>query len=280
MELKIIVLIVITSTLNYEPILAEEVPRKIYCSDQSNMKCEIVNTILPKNNANFQLVSENPMNVVILNFEFASSVIPRFGKEICNAFPNLRRINAMHSMIEELDEDSLVNCVNLELIDFGHNKISHLSKNTFNRNVELHTISLHDNKLAVLDVDLFKDLSHMRRLVLSLNDVEEVPVALFRDLKNLAELTLHHNFLIDLDAEQLVKYCPKLSMIHLRDNYFGCERLRTIINVLTKANVRFWTYADKLRSRNYTLEFVDQMECLNWRGAIEYVSGSTTTQHS
>lgn len=251
---------IILSTLSYDTIFAQ-LPRKLHCLDQTSTECYIVNTFLSKNNSNFRPVSANPMNVVALKFE--SSVIPRISREICNAFPNLRTFNAEKSMVEEVDEDSFAECVNLDFIDFGQNKISRLGKNTFNRNTALQTLSLHDNNLATLDVDLFQSLPHLRRLVLSMNDLSEVPVVLFRDLANLGELTLHHNRLTDLGAEQLVKYCPKLSMIHVRDNDFRCERLGVILNVLTKANVNFWDYADKLRPRNYTVEFINRMECLN-----------------
>lgn len=236
-------------------------PRTLHCIDQTSTECYIVNSVLHKNDSFFKPVSVDPMNVMTLKFE--SSAIPHITSEICKAFPNLRSINAMKSMIEVVDEDAFHECTNLDFIDFGHNKIQKLEKDTFNKNTKLRTISLHNNNLESLDNDLFMNLPNLKRLVLSLNDLTEVPVIIFRDLVNLRELTLHHNRLTDLDAEQLVKYCPNLAMIHLRDNDFRCERLQKILNVFNEAKVSFWDYADKLRPRNYTVEFIDRMECLN-----------------
>ncbi|XP_063700755.1 toll-like receptor Tollo [Culicoides brevitarsis] len=234
--------------------------RNINCLDQKSTDCYIVNVYLAEKDSEYHLVSQNPQNVVSLTFE--SSTIPVFTKEICSAFQNLRIIYASKIGLQEIQEDAFAGCENLDHLNLSFNNITKLAKNTFNRNTKLRELNLKDNQLLELDEDIFKDLSHLTRLELSQNKFLSVPERIFRDLKSLEDLGLHSNHLLDLDSQELVKNCPNLKTIHLRDNIFMCDRLKVIIDDLTKANVSLWDFVYAPRQRNYTAEFINRTECL------------------
>lgn len=231
-----------------------------YTISFSGATCVISNMKLAKDET--FVLPKLPHNDAISYLIIKDSTIPTLSEDIIGSFINLERFEACSVGIEEVSEDTFVECKLLKHIDLSNNRITELEMNTFNRNPCLAILVLAGNQLDSLPKEIFLDLEDLYSLDLSSNNLTSLSKKLLKDLKNLKIVSVSHNQLIDLKVEEIIEQLPKLKQFGLRDNDFSAARLQQILKAFKDANVICVTSAGKLRKRSYVPQMIEGFECI------------------
>lgn len=267
-------------------------PTEVACErDEFDLEtyCVLNGLRLTKHQKTFTVREEDkPETITDLEISHTSS-IPILTSNLCEVFPNLTSLvieTFRQHKLEEIEEDTFVECKNLKKFHLRANSLRVLENNLLNRNLALIEISISDNRLETLPETLFHNLENLRWLFLNGNHLKQIPVEAFKDLKKVEWLDLHGNQLIDLNIEQLLPYMPKLERINLRDNDFECVRLGAIMDVIKAGSVDLDTEIppemQQTRHRNYHVTAVNEIECLteeDYQREVIQESRSRRNQH-
>lgn len=200
----------------------------------------------------------------VKEFEIRNSTVKRLTPDICQAFPNIEKFTASEVGIETLDEDTFKDCRNLKEIRILRNNIRSFEKNLFNRNTNLELLYFGINQLTEIPAELFRNLNKLLDLGFASMQFNKFPKDVFKDLQSLKVLWVYHDALLDLDAEDILRFMPRLEKIYLRDNDFKCSRLQTILNLFKQRNVDLdkTIWEGNERKRDYQVEYVEGVECI------------------
>lgn len=223
--------------------------------------CEITGKTLTIENSDFLPKSYAPTSVTTL--KISSSTIPRLTASICKPFPNLNKIVVREVSLEEVDEDTFVQCKQLTEIDLEKNYITEFKKNTFNRNPTLENLQLWLNRLQSIDDDLFANLTTLTTIDLSSNNISHFPAVIARDMEKLTTLSLCNNRILDVETKEMLEHLPKLRTLNLRDNDLECGRWREIRADILAKNLNISTVTDTIRIRPYGIRKIDGVECVD-----------------
>ncbi|XP_063699610.1 uncharacterized protein LOC134830150 [Culicoides brevitarsis] len=93
-----------------------------------------------------------------------SSEMHTLTSDLCQAFPNLKIIDAKYLNLQNIEEDALRDCVNLEAINLAANNLQEINVNLFKNNKNLEKIRMEDNSFTKIDLSLFEELRHLNEL--------------------------------------------------------------------------------------------------------------------
>lgn len=201
-------------------------------------------------------------NSVVEKIEFRNSTIHILTEEICVTFPNIREMRITNVSLTRIAPKALFKCEKLTFLNFWNNKLVTLDTDLFNQNQELTKIFFQNNRLKAVNGNVFNNLTQLSVLSFSENLLTDFDVRQFPLLEKLSHLYLHTNDLLDLDEQELVEKFPNLKEIFIHNNLFDCDRLKIIIDVLSKHEVKFREWYQQQATRNYNLSTVDDIECL------------------
>lgn len=213
-----------------------EIPQ-YYCEDRKGNYCKLDLTNHNITQSRFIPVATYPKFVNSLYI--CGTQLPIFSAEdICNTFPDL------------------------EKIDVGALAIEEVSKNAFSKCTHLRSISMYRNNITFLDIKLLWNVVDLEVLQLTGNQLTYIHPKVFKNLKRLRELYLRNNPLINLDADQMVKYMPNLKEIYLQDTDIACERMTDIIEAFEEIDAIIKTDSLINRIRDYEPLEVHDLICL------------------
>ncbi|XP_070508999.1 leucine-rich repeat-containing protein 15-like [Chironomus tepperi] len=113
---------------------------------------------------------------------------------LCDKFPNLKRLKIMSSDIAKVYPNALNNCKNLNEFHLISSKITELPVDLFSENPELTRIEINNNNnLTTLPENIFESLYEVRLLWLYRNQLDFLPENIFKSLHNLEKLQLSSN---------------------------------------------------------------------------------------
>lgn len=241
-KMKIIIFILLLALSSYIKCEDQEI-RRFFCEDQTGNYCKLDMTGHNTNQTRFKPVAMYPKFVNSLYI--CGTQFPVFSAEdICNTFPDL------------------------EKIDVGALSIEEVSKNAFSKCIHLKSIAMYRNNISSLDIKLLWNVVDLEILQLTANQLTYIHPKVFKNLKRLRELYLRNNPLINLDADQMVKYMPSLKEIYLQDTDIECGRMSDVIEAFEEIDCIMKTDSLFERNRDYEPLKIHDLICL------------TTTQHT
>ncbi|XP_049863725.1 prolargin-like [Schistocerca gregaria] len=150
----------------------------------------------------------------------------------CSTF---HRLYLYRNDIQELAEDWLAQCPNLEELSVSHNALRRLPDHLLSTASSLRRLQASHNHLDSLPPRLLHNATSLQELDLSHNKLMEVPHAFLEKTSHLAELFLQANNLTDL-PEDLLANCGSLRALWLSHN-----RLRRLPKRLLEATPQLRT---------------------------------------
>ncbi|XP_046979256.1 prolargin-like isoform X1 [Schistocerca americana] len=127
------------------------------------------------------------------------------------------RLYLYRNNIQELAEDWLAECSNLEELSVSHNALRRLPDRLLSTASSLRRLQASRNHLDILPPRLLHNATSLRELDLSHNKLMEVPHAFLEKTSHLTELFLQVNNLTDL-PEDLLASCGSLRVLWLSHN--------------------------------------------------------------
>lgn len=235
--MKIALLIFIFTLLSFVQCDDQEIPQ-YYCEDRKANYCKLDLTNHNGTQQRFIPVATYPKFVNTLYI--TGTQLPIFSAEdICNTFPDL------------------------EKIDVGGLSIEEVAKNAFRKCTHLTSISMYRNNISYLDIKLLWNVVELEVLQLTGNQLTYIHPKVFKNLKRLRELYLRNNPLINLDADQMVKYMPVLKEVYLQDTDIECDRMNDIIDAFEEIDAIIKTESLVDRQRNYEPLKIHDITCLS-----------------
>jgi len=135
---------------------------------------------------------------------YLDNKLKKISSFFCQKFPNLKVIYLSDAKLKSIDEDSLINCKNLEhLLLFG-NQIRELPKTLLLRNSMVTLLRVDDNQLTTLPENFFVNQKELEILDLTKNQISFLQSNIFRPLVKLEVLYLSNNKLQSLNTEWFV----------------------------------------------------------------------------
>lgn len=120
--------------------------------------------------------------------------IGKFDSTFCNKFRNLRGIGIHNYGVNEITEDALQNCRNLQLFSFEiNNDLKIIPQNLIRNNLKLRDFSINQSKVKNFYQNFFKYHRRMEVLSLIKNQITIVNPVWFEDMRNLEALSLDQN---------------------------------------------------------------------------------------
>lgn len=224
-----------------------EVPQ-YYCEDRTGNYCKLDMTNHNISLSRFIPIATYPKFVNSL-YIFGTK-LPFFSAEdICNTF------------------------VDLERIDVGALSIEEVSKYAFYKCTHLRAISMYRNNITSLDIKLLWNVVDLEVLQLTGNQLTYIHPKVFKNLKRLRELYLRNNPLINLDADQMVKYMPVLREVYLQDTDIECGRMTDIIEAFEEIDAIMKTNTFFNRERDYEPSKVHDITCLTTEQHKSVING-------
>jgi Leucine-rich repeat (LRR) protein len=165
----------------------------------------------------------------------------------CEKFQNLEIINIRYAEMESLDEDSMLNCKNLDQLWLHDNKVQELPENLLIRNSKLTYFWLKNSQLTTLPENLFLNQKELESLVLSNNQINFLPSNIFRPLVKLEVLQLYKNKLQSINPEWFVNL-QNLKWLGLHGNQISEIRLKCFASL--KNLERLWIYENRIKTLN------------------------------
>lgn len=200
----------------------------------------------------FNPTTEDPDAVI--NIKFENSRMTTLTNEICDRFPNLKRLELKNLSMEKIEKGALDHCFELHTIGFWNNKIRDLDKDLFLYNSALEAIHFQNNRVESIEPDTFAHLSHLSILDFSENYLTGFPVYKMSRLPSLKKLFLDTNEIMDLDEEETVKKFPNLEVIYINDNPFDCSRLRSILGYFKENKLQVTRWGPQYRHYGLTVQ--------------------------
>jgi len=140
-----------------------------------------------------------------------------FSSIFCKKFPNIEVIQINDAELEEIDDDSLSNCQNLDKFLLFGNKIQEIPENLLTRNLKLTILWININQLTTLPENLFLNQNKLEELDLYENQIDFLPSNIFRPLVKLQVLYLSNNKLESINPEWFVNL-QSLKWLGLKGN--------------------------------------------------------------
>lgn len=200
----------------------------------------------------FNPTTEDPDAVI--NIKFENSRMSTLSNEICDRFPNLKRLELKNLSMEKIEKGALDHCFELHTIGFWNNKIKDLDKDVFQYNSALEAIHLQNNRVERIDPETFEHLNRLSIMDFSENYLTGFPVYKMKPVPSLKKLFLDSNEIMDLDEEQMVQKFPNLDVIYMNDNPFDCSRLRIILDYLKKNKIKITRWGPQYRHYGLTVQ--------------------------
>lgn len=229
------------------------------CTSTIRSQCLLKDIKVTKNNYHFEPTADDPS--AITQVIISNSIIPIFGEDICEAFPNLAHLEIQSAEMEEIKIDAFNSCDQLASLKIVNQYIKTLDKDVFKNLKNLYSLSLNNIGLRSLHIDTFDSLTQLYSLSLSGNHLYEFPVELLKSLKNVDQMWIQSNELSDIDENAIVEALPKLTELYLNDNDFNCHRVTSILRFLKDNGVKGLSTTVQ-RSRYYTPKVIDKIQCL------------------
>lgn len=189
-------------------------------------ECRFYEVVLKEPEVHFRIKTKGARDDQITKISFDnSSNIHTFPRNFCGRFPSLEAIYATRLSLQELKDNALTGCRQLQSMTFSSNNLKRINPRAFAGLSHLQELHVADNKLEVLEPDVFSILTNLKILSLNGNQLKEFPLKIMQQLPNVEELKLYHNKLTKLDAQKMIKLMPKLKLLYIADNQFSCKEV-------------------------------------------------------
>ncbi|CAG9820108.1 unnamed protein product [Phaedon cochleariae] len=177
---------------------------------------------------------------------------------------NLRKLSLYGNKLSMITNGVFRHCRKLETLDLGMNKIEEIQADSFNELTNLKDLNLgfnnlrtvpsslnilslrslrilhlNNNQLETIQPNSFNNLNNLEILNLGDNKISSLSENAFTGLITLQELNLGSNDLRSLDPQNLTQNLRRLKTIKLSINSFDCDRLRNIIEMFEKKELRW-----------------------------------------
>lgn len=230
------------------------------CKLDDGRTCKFSGVITTKSSALFEPTSQYPEAVRTATVH--NSTLHTLTNEICYSFPNTEVLTVTNINLEHVSKDALTDCIRLRYVFFNNNKLTYLDKDLFQANTELLGIWLESNHITLIDMTMFSPLQQLEALDISQNSLTVLDFGPLKDLPILHVITMENNFLVDLDVVRMLEKFPRLSEVSLRNNFFGCERLETVLATLNESKVKVNNNRNFPRAVRYNQDSRMDVECL------------------
>ncbi|XP_063705368.1 leucine-rich repeat-containing protein 15-like [Culicoides brevitarsis] len=210
-----------------QPVEVSKIPTFVCETRMSDLtECRFHEMILREPEVHFRIKTKGARDDEIKKISFDnSSNIHTFPRNFCGRFPNLEVIYANRLSIQELKDNALTGCRQLQSMSFSVNNLKRINARAFAGLSHLQELYVADNKLEVLDPEVFRILTNLRILSLNGNQLRTFPTTVMQNLRNVEELKLFNNKLTKLNAQEMIKYMPKLKILYIADNEFSCKEV-------------------------------------------------------
>jgi len=146
------------------------------------------------------------------------SPLPKiFSLKICEKFKNLKKILISRKDVEEIEANTLDDCLNLTDFTFIDNKLREIPENLFIKNSKLEILNLWNNQIQFIPADSFKSLKKLEHLSLSRNNLKSLNPEWFKNLENLKQFSADGNEILELPKD-IFKPLKNLIGLHLYNN--------------------------------------------------------------
>lgn len=204
---------------------------------------------------------KDPLNINTIDVR--SSLMPLLTDEFCKAFPNLKRLDIMGSVVNRIQQDALSFCKDLTHFIIFKNELTEVSRDLFINKTELIEISFQYNNLTFLHVELFEPTQKLVRLILSNNllihfNFREMPL-----LQTLTELYIDGNNLLDLDEFGVVQQFPNLRNFAFNENLLDCRNLKLVVDVMKEKNITLIEFIHRKRISTFVTREEEGRQCLD-----------------
>lgn len=139
-------------------------------------------------------------------------------KDVCEAFLNVKKIQATHLGLRHIQADAFKECIELEVISLAFNSLETLGRNVFDSNSKLKELDVGWNQLQQLEASIFTNLISLRKLDVSGNLLREFPIRKIRELNSMTVIKLGYNRLTELNEKKVFEKFPKLKYFFLCPN--------------------------------------------------------------
>jgi len=170
-----------------------------------------------------------------------------FSSIFCQKFPNLKVIHIEDAELESIDEDSLLDCQNLDTLTLIGNQIRELSENLLIKNSKLTYLWIEDSQLTTLPEHLFLNQKELIELYLERNQINFLPSNIFHPLVKLEVLYLQNNKIQTINSEWLDNL-QNLKWLILNGNQISEISSKCFVS-LSKLEI-LWLYENRIKTLN------------------------------
>ncbi|KAL7014091.1 hypothetical protein ACKWTF_015737 [Chironomus riparius] len=178
---------------------------------------------------------------------YLNNRIKTFSSIFCKKFPNLEIIKINDAAIEAIDDDSLINCKNLDSLIIFSNIIREIPENLLIKNSKLTYIRIDSNQLTTLHKNIFQNQKELKEAWLNDNQLNFLPCNIFRSLVKLESLQLFNNELQSINPAWFSNL-QSLKWLGLNGNQISVIPSKCFTSLKTLNNL--WLYENKISVLN------------------------------
>ncbi|KAF5298576.1 hypothetical protein FQR65_LT09670 [Abscondita terminalis] len=197
------------------------------CSSLNNL------SLLDVSYNNSSEIKSSNANKTLITFNISYNRLANLSNDVFKSYPYLQDLFLQGNILNDIGIGSFKNLYSLKLLNLSSNQLSNVYHGTFSNLLKLETLDISSNRLKVLDESIF----YTNKLIKTLN--------------------ISNNFISQIDPNELLIYCLKLSIIDLHDNSWNCNFLSKVLQDFNKKRISV------IKGANDDVNHIHGIECYN-----------------